>query len=101
MSKPLRKPVSRPVEVSNDDVEVDNPDVEDEESGGVTSKPSKMPDNYEYYYVYYDEAGNVLDKSANVGATTIPIENKLQVKLLWLNNITVLILGLRLKGMDW
>ena len=38
----------------------------------------KANDNYEYYYVYYDEEGNVLDKSASVGATTIASENKLQ-----------------------
>ena len=35
-------------------------------------------DDFEYYYVYYDEEGNVLDKSASVGATTIASENKLQ-----------------------
>lgn len=84
MSKPLRRPASTPVEVSNPEDDIENPDVEDEESGHVTSKPSKMPDNYEYYYVYYDEEGNVVDKSANVGATTIPIENKLQVILFFI-----------------
>jgi hypothetical protein len=46
----------------------------------VENKCFQTNDDFEYYYVYYDEEGNVLDKSPSVAATTIASENKLQVR---------------------